>query len=322
MLKSPFPIFTKTFRGAAVDQDRENQLRAFGSGYHPEYPPCGLYFSGTVAVNVTITSRYNRFMPRHQRTVMNPLTVATFIVLAVGCGCGLSHSSAQSVLEHASEFTVAKEAVLWTGKAALFSPQDPLYPALTELGLIEVRVTEQGMPTIPCFPVLKAVVRLTQDEQARVDWKRLSEGKWAVPLANRTCTIIVGIRKVSDNSSEVQFEWKWRLTRYGEAVSKQRSEIERRHKDLFDQLGKLRSAKEEYEHSHAVWMVGREQSLSFTTKAITEDYERNFRQQLIDGSRVYQSVAVLHKFDTGWQLGQQGEQQLKDSLNKAEQAVR
>jgi hypothetical protein len=210
---------------------------------------------------------------------------------------------------------------LWAENAALFSPQDPLYPALQGLGLIEIVNVEAGIPNMPCFPVVKADVKLIPSQHPPSDWKQISKIKWAIPLANRICTRIIGIRELPADAAEVQFEWRWRLTRYGEAVVQQRSEIERRHKDLFGELEKTRKAKEDYERSHGVWMIGQDQNISFASKAIVEDYERS-RQHFVDGAKLYQSVIKLQKLDTGWQIGQQGDQELKDNLGKAEASGR
>ena len=82
---------------------------------------------------------------------------------------------------------------------------------------------------------------------------------------------------------------------------------------------KQHQAKEEYERSHQVLLLGQEQNLSFALKAISEDHQRHFVETLIDEAKDYRSVASLYRLDTGWQLGQQGLRQLLESLKKAEQ---
>jgi hypothetical protein len=247
-----------------------------------------------------------------------PLVSFTFI-LTCGCG-GLSHSKAKYLIEHASEFTDPKEEVLWAGRGVIVSELDPLYPALQSLGLIVISETERGISGNP-FPVMKAVIKLNHVDAPR-EWRRVSEDgcciKWAVPLANRIVTNIIGIRGIRETTTEVQFDWKWRLTQYGESVLGQRFEIERRHSDLLDQLNKIREAKEQYERSHRVLLVGQDTLLSLISKAIGDDYEHRFHEQLVNDSNTYHSVATLYKFDTGWQFGQEGRRNLHESLSKAE----
>jgi len=143
--------------------------------------------------------------------------------------------------------------------------------------------------------------------------------RWATPLARRSITAIVGTRQINSDTKQVEFQWKWRLTRFGGAVVKQRSEIEKRHSTLLDELNRQRQEKEEYERSHQVLLLDREQNLSFALKAITENYAKNSIQNVVDGSKGFPSVATFYKLDTGWQLGQEGLRQLLESLKRSEQ---
>jgi hypothetical protein len=237
------------------------------------------------------------------------------------CSCGnLSHSSATSLIEQVPEFNSPREASLDTGSVIL-SLLDPIYPALQSMGLITVTDVHSDMPV--AFPIAKATVEVTAADADRQEWRQVRVEtccvRWSVPLAKRSIIAIIGIREINSDTREVEFQWKWRLTRLGGAVVNQRPEIEKRHSALLDQLSKQRQAKEEYERSHRVLLPGQDQNLSFALNAISEDYQRHFVQNLVDDSKDYRSVATVYRLDTGWQLGQQGLRNLLESLKKSEQ---
>jgi len=188
------------------------------------------------------------------------------------------------------------------------------------MGLITVTDVHSFMVA---FPTAKATVEVTAADADRKEWRQVRVEKccvrWSVPLAKRSITAIVGIREINSDTREVEFQWKWQLTRFGRAVVNQRSEIEKRDSALLEQLNKQRQAKEEYERSHRVLLLGQDQTLSFALKAVIEDYQQHFIQSLVDESKDYRSVATFYRLDTGWQLGQQGLRQMLESLKKSEQ---
>jgi hypothetical protein len=226
------------------------------------------------------------------------------VLALIGCG-RLSDSKARDLIEHSDEFRAPRVAPLFTGNAT-FELLDPIYPALTDLGLIEISSIDESS-----LPMVKAIVTLRFQDQAEKEWKHEAvEGgvAWTVPLGVRECTSIIGVRSINTEATEVEFEWKWHLTRYGTAVAAQRSEIGRRYQEIIDRLNS-----------------------SISKGTILERYKRasfnNLLMSMLDGQRKihgneylnpsmpHQCEARFTKFNSGWQLRQSDKRQLIEDLS-------
>ena len=142
--------------------------------------------------------------------------------LCIGCKATLTRSNAADIIKSTKNFNSklvlmlkTEEGVGWDHNCNGVVNRSPLWRALRELGLIDVRLrqaTPGGAFTIALFSC--DLIFTKQGNQESSQWTKVRQPwgtEWEIPIANRELIAVTGLIEGNPEGKVVQaeFSWKW-----------------------------------------------------------------------------------------------------------------